>query len=77
MIKKLNVEQVRFLCYLRDNHQGLGWLAYINTILKKGEYDDTALEIQSVNTKWISMINASFKNHYYIEVYGKPTKYLK
>jgi len=76
MSKKLNIEQTRFLCYLRDNHHGLGYATRINSILKTGTYDDG--DLTGVLTKWQDMTHILTSNkRYLIDVYGTPTKYLK
>ena len=76
MSKKLNIEQTRFLCYLRDNHQGLGYLTRINRILNTGKYDND--DLFGVLAKWQDMLHeTTAKKWYLISIYGTPTKYLK
>ena len=76
MVKNLNIEQAKFLRYLCDNHKGLGRSMTINSILKRGEYDEYD-DIIKILRMWNELISETENTEYFTKKYGKPTKYLK
>ena len=71
-MKKLNKQQRKFLEYLRDNHNCLGYCATIPDMLESGEYDNTSIIIHDIVKKF--QLLRDNETHQY--VYSKPTKYL-
>lgn len=70
---RVKSEQRKFLAYLCDNHNSIGYSATINYMLVYGTYRKT--EIDRILADWSNMVqNPNCED---CIKYGRPTKYLK
>lgn len=70
----LTTKQREFLIYIRDNHDGLGWINTIHWILYDNSYNENLKQdLQKIITKFIKLRDTGYNEL----AYSKPTKYLK
>lgn len=73
MRKPLTYEQRKFLQYILDNHNGMGWSTKVSSWLLENSYSDNDAVIDIVVQKF----KRTVRNPLLHKIYNKPTKYLK
>ena len=82
---KLSDRQIKYLQYLVDNHDGLGWPTSIKKVIEDGQYPTTGTHMRFsmvlVLDRWYRMVRYTTAYHESgkaeVANFGTPKRYLK